>query len=192
MKKIYLNKNYILFRKLLKSLVISGLLILSTNSYSLTKTFSVEKQNISILYPKNWQFAYNFLSTPLTLFGPIKNEKRPVISVTNSALKNFSFNKKKLSSNQQSYKDGRLKWLKKNQGKFVRFSGYRISKWNNISEVHSIGYSYTIANDLFLEKSYFFNCNKTLYNITTLMTWEQNKEHGKQIKKMISSIDCSK
>jgi hypothetical protein len=169
-----------------------GLLLLSNNSYSSFKKFKIEDKTISIYYPKSWQFAYNFLSTPLTLFGPVKNNKRPVISVTNSTLKNFSFEKTKLSKNQQSYKDGRLRWLKKNKGKFVRFSGYRISKWNKIKEVHSIGYSYTIANELYLEKSYFFNCNEELYNITTLMTWEQNKEHGKQIKKMISSINCLK
>ena len=192
MKKNYLNKKVILFNSIVQSIVFAIVLVYSNNSYSSEKNFKVEDQNISMLYPDNWQFAYNFLSTPLTLFGPVKSNKRPVISITNSAIRNFSFNKKSLSKNQKSYKDGRLKWLKKNKGKFVRFSGYRITKWDKINEVHSIGYSYTIANELYLEKSYFLNCNKTLYNITTLMTWEQNKEHGTQIKKMISSINCSK
>ncbi|WP_127716576.1 hypothetical protein [Halobacteriovorax sp. HLS] len=173
-----------------KALVITGFILNINNAYSLEKKFNLKNDKISLHYPSNWQFAYNFLSTPLTLFGPVKDGRRPVISINNSSVKNFSFDKKNLSENQDSYKSGRLKWLKKNNGKFVRFSGYRISKWKNINEVHSIGYSYTIEKDLFLEKSYFFNCNGNLFNINTLMTWEQNKRHGKEIKKILTSLEC--
>lgn len=156
------------------------------------KTFKVGKNKINLYYPKDWQHAFNFLSTPLTLFGPVLNGRRAVISINNTNVQNFSFNKKDLQDNQDSYKAGRLKWLKKNKGKVVRFTGYRIKKWKNLSEVHSIGYSYTIKNDLFLEKTYFFNCNNELFNISTLMTWEQNKSYGKEVKKVLSSFKCLK
>lgn len=181
---------YNLFKKTLKLLLITITLLLSTKSIAKEKVFTVGDSKLSMLYPKDWQYAYNFLSTPLTLFGPVENEMRPVISVVNTDVTGFSFDKKKLSSNQEEYKKGRLKWLKKNKGSFVRFSGYRVQKWNNIKEVHSIGYSYTLAKELYLEKTYFFNCNETLFNITTLMTWDQNKKHGKEIKRILKSLNC--
>ncbi|CBW27716.1 putative exported protein [Halobacteriovorax marinus SJ] len=156
------------------------------------KDFTLGKNKINLHYPKGWQHAFNFLNTPLTLFGPVLNGRRAVVSINNTNIKDFSFNKKDLQDNEDNYKNGRLKWLKKNKGKVVRFTGYRISKWKNIPEIHSIGYSYTIKNDLFLEKSYFFNCNNELFNISTLMTWEQNKSHGKEVKKILSSFKCLK
>ncbi|PIK13872.1 hypothetical protein [Halobacteriovorax sp. JY17] len=173
------------------------LLFLSTfltfqSTYSAEKKFPIGENKISLHYPDGWQHAFNFLSTPLTLFGPVLNGRRAVISINNTNVTNFSFNKKNLQDNEDNYREGRLKWLKKNKGKVVRFTGYRISKWESISEVHSIGYSYTIKNDLFLEKAYFFNCNNELFNISTLMTWEQNKSHGKEVKKILSSFRCLK
>lgn len=182
------------FYKSKYSLILLFLSIFLINSpvYALEKNFPVGSNKISLYYPKDWQHAFNFLNTPLTLFGPVLNGRRAVISINNTDIPNFSFNKKELKDNEGSYKEGRLKWLKKNKGKVVRFTGYRISKWKNIPEVHSIGYSYTIKNDLFLEKSYFFNCNNELFNISTLMTWEQNKEHGKILKKILTSLKCLK
>ncbi|OUR96182.1 hypothetical protein A9Q84_07420 [Halobacteriovorax marinus] len=192
-----MNKNYL--RTILKrewkyrlSLALFSFFLIINNSYSQQKTFKITKNKISLHYPKNWQYAYNFLSTPLTLFGPKLKNRRAVISINNTNVQNFSFDKKELSENQSNYKKGRLKWIKKNKGKVVRFTGYRISAWNFVKEVHSIGYSYTLGNDLFLEKAYFFNCNGELYNISTLMTWEQNKTYGKQIKKILSSFKCLK
>ena len=162
----------------------------SSYSFSAEKIFQLNKNKIHLHYPDGWQHAFNFLNTPLTLFGPVVDNRRAVISINNTDVKNFSFNKKRLQDNEDNYKEGRLKWLKKNKGKVVRFTGYRISKWKNIPEVHSIGYSYTIKNDLFLEKAYFFNCKNELFNISTLMTWEQNKTHGKEVKKILSSFEC--
>jgi hypothetical protein len=192
MNGLMMNKQFFLFNVIFKSLIISATFTISTNSIAKEKPFNVGDNKISLHYPNKWQHAYNFLATPLTLFGPVEKGKRPVISINNSNVKNFSFDKKDLTRNQESYKKGRLKWLKKNKGKFVRFSGYRIQKWNNIKEVHSIGYSYTIAKELYLEKTYFFNCKETLFSISTLMTWDQNKNFGKDIKKILSSIKCLK
>jgi len=173
-------------------LILLFLTFFLTNSPTLAmeKKFPVGSNKISLYYPEKWQHAFNFLSTPLTLFGPVLDGRRAVISINNTDIPNFSFDKKELQDNEGSYKKGRLKWLKKNKGKVVRFTGYRVSKWKNIPEVHSIGYSYTIKNDLFLEKSYFFNCNNELFNISTLMTWKQNKEHGKTVKKILNSLKC--
>jgi len=174
------------------SLATLCLFLFLNSSYSQEKKFKIAKNNISLHFPKNWQYAYNFLNTPLTLFGPMLKSRRAVISVNNTNIQNFSFDKKDLRENQNNYKKGRLKWLKKNSGKVVRFTGYRVTSWKKIKEIHSIGYSYTIGNDLFLEKAYFFNCNDELFNISTLMTWEQNKTYGKQVKKILSSFKCLK
>ena len=171
-------------------LLLLTIFLTSPYSFSAEKIFQLNKNKIHLHYPNGWQHAFNFLNTPLTLFGPVVDSRRAVISINNTDVKNFSFNKKRLQDNEDSYKEGRLKWLKKNKGKVVRFTGYRISKWKNIPEVHSIGYSYTIKNDLFLEKAYFFNCKNELFNISTLMTWEQNKTHGKEVKKILSSFKC--
>lgn len=192
MNKTYLVRFFSKEWKCRLSLAFLSFFLLLNNSYSQEKKFKVAKNNISLHFPKNWQYAYNFLNTPLTLFGPMLKKRRAVISINNTNIQNFSFDKKDLADNQSNYKKGRLKWLKKNKGKVVRFTGYRVSEWKNIKEVHSIGYSYTIGNDLFLEKAYFFNCDQKLFNISTLMTWEQNKTYGKQVKKILGSFKCLK
>jgi hypothetical protein len=154
------------------------------------KSFNIGKSKVSLHIPKGWQHAFNFMKTPLTLFGPIENGRRPVISIDHTNPLGLSLDKNKFQSNQNTYKSERLKWLKKNKGKVVRFTSYRISNWKNLQNVHSIGYSYTVKDVLFLEKAYYFICNEELFNVSTLITWDQNKSLGKEFKKVLSSLNC--
>jgi len=154
------------------------------------KTFKISKKKVSIHYPKNWQFAYNFLSSPLTLFGPMQNDSRPVITISDSRVENYKFNENKLEKDQKKYQKSKIKWLKKNYGSVINFIPYKKEKWSSIKEVHSIGVNYEVNGKKFKEMSYFFSCHKKLHNSTTLITLSQDKKYGKTIKKMMDSIKC--
>jgi hypothetical protein len=170
---------------------ILALAILSTQEvYGNLKNFSVNNENLKIDTPKSWQVAKNFLNSAYTFFGPFKNGRRPVISLNETALKDYKFKKSQLRSTQDDYKKGRLKWLKKNKGGLLSFIPYKVHKWPKVGDAHSIGYFYTLLGEQFEEKTYFFKCNGKVFNFTTLMTLDQKKKHGKTVEKVLKSTSC--
>jgi len=162
----------------------------SQQVYGNLKNFSVNNENLKISTPKSWQIAKAFLNSSYTLFGPFENGRRPVISLNKTELGNYKFDKTALKKTQREYREGRLKWLKRNKGGLLGFIPYKIENWPHVGEVHWIGYNYNLLDNAFEERTYFFKCNKKVFNFSVLMTLKQKKTHLKTIESILRSTKC--
>ncbi|WP_034719472.1 hypothetical protein [Bacteriovorax sp. DB6_IX] len=164
--------------------------VVAQQVYGNLKNFSVNNENLKIATPKNWQVAKGFLSSAYTFFGPYKDGRRPVVSLNETKLGDYNFNPKELEKTQNEYREGRLKWLKRNKGGLLHFIPYKNIKWPHIGEVHSIGYNYTLLGQQFEERTYFFKCKKKVFNYSVLMTLKQKKNHNQTILDLMKSTKC--
>lgn len=156
------------------------------------RVFQIEKQVFKIKVPKNWQVAKHMFGSTLTLLGPYKKHRRPVMTLEGLPIKSHIFNKKKLENSQVAYQQERKQWLEKNKGEHLSFTKYAVLNWKSLGEVHTIGHSYKSLGNVFFEQSYFFNCNDNLYNISTLMTRNQKSMNNQTMQKIFNSIECEK
>lgn len=127
---------------------------------------------------------------PLTLSGPMKEESRPVITVTPTEMKKVSFNLKDTNAVNADYKAERLKWLQKHKGEFLTLTPYE-KQVRQQNESHSIGYSYKINEITFIEKSFYVVCNEQLFHLKYLMR-ETQKESLNDTEKIVESFKCTK
>lgn len=176
--------------KLLAVVSIFNFLICST--YAELKVFNLKDKRVSIDAPKGWQTAEYMFGSPISLLGPFKNGRRPVVTFNPTTIENYSFDSKELKNSEKSYQTGRIAWLEKNHGKLIRFLDYKASKWLNIPEVHFIGYQYEMLGENFRELSYFFNCQNEVVNYHVLATDEQYASYSKEIEQILNSTNCLK
>lgn len=171
-------------------LIISSFILFQTSAISAEKDYKVGKKTLSVYTPKNWQVAPNFMGSDLKFLGPYKNERRPVITFDYIPFKNYEFDKARMSHNHGNYIQGRKDWLLKNNGSAITFFNYEVIKWKNIKEVHTTGYKYLYLGKKYIEKTFFFKCKGSVYNINSLFTDKELIKNKKDLKKILNSISC--
>jgi hypothetical protein len=152
--------------------------------------YEVNKIKFSIDKPGNWQMAPDFLGSDLTLLGPFKNDRRPIITFSSIPLGDYHFDSDDLKKNEANYHSGRISWLKKNKGTPIDFYSYKKLNWSSIKNIHGIGYKYKIGKNTFEEMSYFFKCRSKIFNISTLISENQQKENKFKIESILNSLTC--
>ncbi len=165
-------------------------IFINFNVYGQVTNFLVRENNIKLHTPKQWQVAKNFLGGEVTLLGPVKNKRRPIIMLKYIPLKNYFIDENRLEETQEKYQAGRIKWLKKNKAKLNGFVQYKKNNWKKKRDVHTIGYSYTANNLVYIEMNYFFKCEEQVFNLSTLMTQEQLKTNLKTVQNFFDAVDC--
>lgn len=155
-----------------------------------TKSFVIDGSKFSLDVPKEWKESKDLFGMPLTLSGPMKEESRPVITVTPTEIKKVSFDLKNVDVVNADYKSQRLKWLQKHKGEFLTLTPYKKQVQKKI-ESHSVGYSYRINETTFIEKSYYVVCNEQLFHLKYLMR-ETQKELLNETEKIVESFRCTR
>lgn len=170
--------------------VVSILLFLQLPVFAELKLFEFKDKRVSIDSSKDWQIAEYLFNSPISILGPVKSGRRPVITFNPTTVEGFVFKKEELVKEAAQYQEGRQQWLKKNNGKLIKFLPYTNQNWPHVGEVHFVGYEYELMNQHFIEVDYFFNCQNELSNFHVLMTKEQNATHEASVNKIIKSIKC--
>ena len=152
--------------------------------------YKINKVNFRIDRPIDWQVAPDFLGSDLTLLGPFKNGRRPIITFSSIPLSDYHFDSDHLKKTEANYHSGRIIWLKKNNGSPIDFYSYKKLNWNSLKNIHGIGYKYKIGTNIFEEMSYFFKCKNKVFNISTLISDKQQKENKFKIEKILNSLSC--
>ena len=92
----------------------------------------------------------------------------PVLFVSNTSLKNVEFNFLTMSSQMDSYLEGRKNYIKEKEGVFIEFFPLLKMKTPQPSEIYLIGVDYQIGNNIYHERSVFFNCSGSVFHMKTL------------------------
>ena len=171
-------------------LILTCFLLFSSLCLSAEKNYKFDDKILSIYTPKNWQSAKHFMGSDLKLLGPYRNGRRPVIALDSLPLGDFKFDKQKISHNHGNYIQGRKDWLLKNNGRAIEFFDYKMTKWKHINEVHMTGYKYVFLDKKFIERTYFFKCKGTVYNLNSLFTDKELVKNQKSYNKILNSIKC--
>lgn len=161
--------------------------MLISSALSFAEAFDLKNGTVFLNFPNDWQAHKDLFGLPLSILGPMKNESRPMISVTTTPLKNVEF-AKDFSKAQAGYKEGRIKFMKKHKGRALKFYDYAMNK-NESLEIHQFGYEYEVAGKSFKEKTFYVKCNKQLFHLKTLNQLGKSKE-DKQLEKIVESFKC--
>ncbi len=179
------------FRSSISIQLVSLILGFSLSTQAKLNTYSISSKTISIDAKEHWQVIENLSSSPLVLLGPSDGIKRIVITVSPTTIKDFKFDPLKIKESVSDYQDGRKQWLKKAKGELIKFFPYTQQKWNEIKEIHTIGYQYKVLGTSFIERTYFFNCGNEVFNINTLLTDKHYKKNKNEVEDLLRSIKCN-
>lgn len=172
-----------------KALIFANAFFVIFKAHAWAKDFHIDSMKFSIDVPKEWRATEGLFEIPLTLTGPMKNEARPVITVTPTELKKVYFNVKDETKVNADYKEKRLKWLQKHKGEFITLDAYQNLKWEGVEAAHSLGYSYKINEIVFLEKSFYVICKERLYHLKYLLR-ENQRDSLPETDRIIKSFRC--
>lgn len=168
-------------------ILILSLFIFSTSVWS--KNFEIEGVKFSLEVKSEWVDTIGLFDIPLTLSGPMINDVRPIISVTPTEMTKVKFAEQKDNQTNEDYQSERKRWLSTHKGSVINFYPYQKTKWDGVEEVHILGYSYSINENVYDEKTYYVLCKGRLYHLKTLVQ-EIHFESLKEIEGIIRSFQC--
>jgi hypothetical protein len=135
-----------------------------------------------------WKVSKDVLGIPISFSGPVNNGKRPMIMFTPTQIKKIKFTKGQFKKDMAEYKSSRKRWVKKHNGKLLKFDGFSLQKKNG-REFHRVGFHYNISKNKFSEASYYVVCKKGLFHLKYLVSNEQTR-FVPEIEKAIVSFKC--
>lgn len=171
----------------MKALILFFFFITNVQAEILTLNPGVIKLNV----PKDWESANKLYGVQLMLAGPMKGDRRPIITIESTVL-DYKFNVEELKKDQGSYRTGRLQWLHQRSGKAISFLPYKVQKLSGNLEDHVVGYEYEIDNEKYLEMSHYIPCKKTLMNLKVLIPHQQKASALPQVEGILKSFECLK
>src|SRR3989344_4423555 len=104
------------------------------------QTFKLERGTIHIMVPEYWQTANTLFGIPLTLLGPEKAGRRPVITIVPTGKAEIVKDRKNKQKLETEYRLGREAWLKKNHGKSIEYYPYVQENKKNGDEITQMGF----------------------------------------------------
>jgi hypothetical protein len=173
-----------------------ALVIVTNASQAAVKQFQLERGNIKLDVPSQWQIAPELYGIPLMVLGPMGSgpqARRPVITVIPTGIQNIKFELAKIQEEEKSYRTGREKWLKKFDGAAKEFFPYKKLDWTGVTEAHRMGFRYVLGSTEFVENTYYVVCDKSrsLYHIKTLVSAAQEKEFAPVMDATVRSFSCN-
>ena len=179
--------------KALKILAVPFTFLLLTHAQATTKTIPLKHGAVKIDVPSTWQEAKNLFGVELTLLGPSERENRPVVTVNSTSFSDFKFDAEALKkgSGDESYQEGRKKWLSKYEGEVKQFFPYESKKLmgGKVTD-HVLGFQYTIGQNEFIEQAHYIQCPKNLYHIKTLVLAVDKEKYQSAIDNLINRFEC--
>lgn len=154
-----------------------------------SKNFEIEGVKFSLEVKSEWFDTIGLFDIPLTLSGPMINDIRPIITVTPTEMTKVKFVEQKDNQTNKDYQAERKKWLASHKGNVISFYPYEKTKWDGVEEAHILGYSYSINENVFDEKTYYVLCRGRLYHLKSLVQ-EIHFESLKEIDGIVRSFKC--
>lgn len=176
--------------KMLIGCLVLILLLLSpqTRAIAASQLFQLELGTVRFDIPDDWQSAPGLYGMPLMLLGPVKEDRRPTISVTPlGEAPEFDLEPRK---DEKRYKKGREEWLKEMGGRSLSYNPFQKIKWPGMSEGFTMGYRYEINGIKYSENTYYVICKGNLYHLKTLLDFDQEKEYSPAVNKLLRSFSC--
>ncbi|MDD0852630.1 hypothetical protein HBN50_05955 [Halobacteriovorax sp. GB3] len=155
-------------------------------------TLKIGPETLRFDAPNEWQYAESFLNAPLMIWGPDTGSKRVVLSIYNTKQDAKDISKKNFWGDYDKYKSIKENWLKKNSGELISFYPFEIKKITKNGKSATMGLTYRKDDLVFHEMNYFFACNDKMYTASTLVTDYLLKKYGRDLKEVLSSIECLK
>lgn len=140
--------------------------------------------------PSQWKAITGFMSTPLTIVSPMKNGSRAGVNVTPLGKLKSTIDLKALQDTQHDYQEGREAWVKKRGGRAIAFDPLQHETWPNGVEAYSVGYTFSLEEDEFAEKTYFLKCKDRFYHLKKLLRKDQEELHAAAVDSLIRSFHC--
>lgn len=154
-----------------------------------SKSFEIEGVKFSLEVKSDWVETLGLFDIPLTLSGPMINNVRPIITVTPTEMTKVKFIEQKGNQTNEDYQTERKRWLATHKGNVINFYPYEKTKWDGVEEAHILGYSYSINENVYDEKTYYVLCRGRLYHLKSLVQ-EIHFESLKEIDGIIRSFKC--
>ena len=165
------------------------LILLSISFHTHAETFKLKQGTIKMDVPSGWEEAKNLFGVQLMLLGPMKGDRRPVITIESVQLKS-PLSLKGLKSDEANYRNYRQMWLKKKSGKLIEFIPYTSQKLNSNKNDHSMGFRYILGAHKFSEVTHYLTCHKILFNFKVLSPLEEEAMHKSVIHNILNSFVC--
>ncbi|MGE4233624.1 MAG: hypothetical protein AB7F43_09875 [Bacteriovoracia bacterium] len=179
-----------MFGRVISVCVSLGLLLQSTLSFASLEHVRDDKGNFKIHVPSQWQSNRNLFGMPFSMLGPYqKGKRRPIVIIIPMGNAGQDMPKVSLKDNNH-YRAGREKWLRKVGGKSLAFYPYSEEKIGAHTRGFSVGYRYFAGNTVFEEHTYYVTCKKKLYNFKTITTSTDRDSTKKTILESLRSFDC--
>jgi hypothetical protein len=154
------------------------------------RRFNLEKEQLKLNLPKDWQSAEGLYGIPLVLLGPDKkNKRRLTLGFTNTGIKK-KINSTVVLKETRDYEAGRKKWLKKVGGTLIKFIPYKVVTNKFGIELHGLGFEYKIKGETLIEKTQYFQCGAELFNVKRIVPKDHNKKHLRQLNSIVRGMKC--
>jgi hypothetical protein len=149
------------------------------------QSFALEGATVKFDLPDGWEGGKDAFNLPLTLVGPRKEDKRPVVSIIPTGQK-VEMSSDELKRTEYEYRMGRRSFIEGLGGEILGFKDYEKTKVNG-NEVHVVGYRYSAAGDEFAETSYYIHCREQLFMVKTV---SRSPADEKTAQKVVKSFEC--
>ncbi len=172
------------------SLVVGLAIGFASNAEAREQKFDLNKVNARISFdlPEGWKGETDLFEVPLTLFGPMRDGRRPVINVLPLNLgKDVEFNQKAIKESEKDYRRERRSFVGTHGGKITDFISYKKRPLASGEEAHVIGYGFKAYGTEFTELQYYVKCPKQVFILTSLT---RNFKERKASESIATSFKC--
>ena len=172
-------------------LVLLSIMILQS-ALAANLEFDIKDGKFSLDVQKGWAPHVDHLGLPFVLIGPKYSGHRPTIAVIPTTLKK-KFDPAKMLFSMESYKKGRIEFVRSMNGSVEDFIPYTVFKLDTVSMAHHYGYRYTINTFRYEEHNFLLECKVgQLYNLKVLTKGSKRSESAKDSIKVLKSFKCLK
>ncbi len=147
-----------------------------------------QKEKFMMNVPKDWQMMENFFGVPVTFLAPQVGNVRSIIQVIPTKAKPLKMDEKELTSFNKKYPKDKEEWLKKRHGKLLSLLSGELEAFGK-SKAIVAGTSFTLGENSYTEKAFFFNCPGSLYELKLLVPYGKKDELSKA-EKVLRSFKC--
>ena len=146
------------------------------------------QSTVSMQVPAGWETAEGLFGIPLTLLGPEVSGTRPTVAIQPTE-KTGGLDPKEMKADQAGYQAGREAWVKKQDGKVLKFIPYAFEKTSS-AELHRMGVEYQISGIHFTEWSIHLFCKQKLFFVKAIFEAKHPVSDQKAAETAIRSFKC--
>lgn len=159
-----------------------------TSALAAPEKFDLDGKKLGFDLPENWQSVKDFYGMPLAFLGPMKDESRPVISVTRTNLSEKMIGQKDFEAGFSDSKKEKLEWLAEHKGNLLRWTDAQSITFGPVRGLF-IASEFLINSEHFIEKSFYLFCGGELLNVK-YQAREEVKETIPQMEAIVRSLKC--